>query len=106
MLEVSGNDIAHFLSPVSRTELVTKMAPHTEYLLGISLKKSTCQKNANTISADLAMATGPACSICKARVNKICPPKLKRASATTNNLKINHMFSIIKFDQIFQQVEM
>lgn len=88
ILEVSGNDMAHFLNPVSKTELVTRIAPPTEYLFGISLKKSTCQKNANTISADLAMATGPACSICSAKVNKICPPKLKRARAMTSNLQL------------------
>jgi hypothetical protein len=88
--------MAHFLNPVSKTELVTRMAPPTEYLFGISLKKRTCQKNAKTISADLAIATGPACSICRASVNKICPPKLKRARATTNNLIIKEFQSVFK----------
>ena len=41
--------------------------------------------NANIISAERAMETGPACSLCNAKVNKIWPPKLKKANRKSRN---------------------
>ena len=84
--EDSGRARAHLRKPVSTTELVTRIAPPILYLLGTSSKNSTCHMNANTMSADRAIATGPACSSWRASVSKICPPKLKRANATTSSL--------------------
>lgn len=81
--EDSGRARAHLRKPVSTTELVTRIAPPILYLLGTSWKNSTCHMNANTMSAERAIATGPACSSWRANVSRICPPKLKRASATT-----------------------
>lgn len=70
-LESSGRANAHFLKPTNITELNTKTAPQIENLLGISLKNITCHRKAKTISADRAIATGPACSNCNDIVNNI-----------------------------------
>lgn len=70
-LEPSGSEIAHFRSAVNRTDAMTRTAPPTEYQFGTSLKNHTCQTKAKTISLLRAIATGPACSICKATVSRI-----------------------------------
>ncbi|KAG5889871.1 hypothetical protein JTB14_018918 [Gonioctena quinquepunctata] len=83
-----GSAMTHFRNPVNKTELITKIAPPIENLFGISLKNKTCHIKANTISLLLAIATGPACSICKAKVSSIWPKKLNRAKAIIRYLSM------------------
>jgi hypothetical protein len=74
ILECGGSDRTHFLRLVIIIQVVTKKAPVIDQTSGISLNSHNCQTNAKAISvAARTTLTGPACSNCKDRVNRIWP---------------------------------
>lgn len=85
-MESLGSDRAHFFNAVIITELTTNKAPNNENPVGLSPKNNHCQMKAKTMSAQRAIATGPACSICNEIVNKIWPRKLNNANTTIKYL--------------------